>query len=224
MRPARLAQPVRDLRRVGRHRAARLVLAVQDAQRVVLDAISVLVPETVPVGLEVRDQLRAVRRPAHLVAQAVELDPVAGQPEAPQEPVAHHDHLDVGRRVGRAHDLDAELPMLAIPARLGPPVPVHPREVVGLEGRGKVVPVVQVKLNVVLERVHLLAHDVAGLPGRPAEQLRVLERRRLHVAVAVRAGQGRGAVVQRADPASLGRQEVHGPPGRREVHGLRPDG
>ena len=144
--------------------------------------------------VEPRLQALEIRRPAVPVADRVEVQPVASDPEAPQELGVELEDLGVDRRVVRSDRLDRPLPVLSIAALLRTVVPVHRGHHVRLHGlRLAVEPVLDVGAAdrrrplraecehasaPVLERVRLLLHDVRALSGRAENQARVLEGRR----------------------------------------------
>ena len=233
VRAARIAQPVDDLRRLARDRTAGVVLAVQDPERVVLESIPVLVAQTLPVGTEEGNQFLPVGRPADLVTDRVQLELDPGEVQPPQVRVADGDHLDIRRGVFRAEHLDAELPMLAVAALLRARVSIHPCQVVGLERRGLLLHLREVGAHhrrgplrakgeratlAIVEGVHLLGHDVAGLAGRPSEELGGLEHRRLHVPVAVEARERGRPIVERSHPAPPRRKQIQRAPRWSKIH------
>ena len=97
---ARVAEAVGDPRRLGRDRPARLVLAVEDAQRVVLEPIAVLVGEPVAVLAEVRPASSSRYAGRH-ASSPIEFtcSSIRREPQLAEERVADGDHLDVGARV-----------------------------------------------------------------------------------------------------------------------------
>jgi hypothetical protein len=103
--------------------------------------------------------------------------------------VAERDHLDVDVRVVEAERLDAELPVLSVPAPLGSLVPEQrcqvpdlpwllapPLHVGAHDGRRPFGPQCEASAAAVGELVHLLADDVRRFAD-PLEHLDVLEDR-----------------------------------------------
>ena len=145
------------------------------------------------------------------------------------------DQLGVDGRVVRAHRLEADLPELAVAPLLRRRVPEHRPDVVGLhglrlpvqavlevgarDGRRSLGPQSQRALAPVLERVHLLVHDVRAGAGRAREELGVLERGRDDEAVAVQV-RGFGGRAQHGPAARLvGGKDVERPARRLDPHG-----
>ena len=116
-----------------------VVLAVEHAQRVLREAVRVLVGSSVRVfgsRYATSSSRYAGRQTSSPIEFSCELGSVGAR--APRRKrVAERDHLDVGRRALGAEHLDAELPELAQPARLRAAVPEHPRQVVRLERRAR---------------------------------------------------------------------------------------
>ena len=72
--------------------------------------------------------------------------------------------------------------------------------------------------TLVLERVHLLRHDVGGVAGGARVQLRVLEGRRLQVSEPEQTRGRVRRVVQRQQLVGVVEQEILGAAGRLERH------
>ena len=118
MPPARVAAPVRDARRLGRHRRHASSLQSRTRSGLSSNHSAVLVGEPVPVLAQIRNELLAVGRPADLVADRVQLQLDARQPQPAEEGVADSDRLGVGARVLGPEHLDPELAVLPVPALL----------------------------------------------------------------------------------------------------------
>ena len=153
-------------------------LRVEDAQRVRLRARE-LVAEQLGVVAPVRQQHLSVpvaRRSR--VTHRVDRQPVLLQPDVLVEAVRERDDLDVDRRVLDAEHLHADLPVLAIAARLRsfvaevrgdvPDLPRQHRPVLHERPhhrRGSVGPQRERAAALVGEVVELLAYDVARRPS-----------------------------------------------------------
>ncbi len=171
---------------------------------------------------QVLAQQRDVGGTAVLVAHRVDHQVDVAQTERAVEAVRERDHLDVDLGVVDAEHLGAHLPVLAVAALLRalvaevrrdvPDLPGHRRAVLH-EGphdrRGALGAQRDAAAALVLEVVHLLAHDVGGLTD-PLEHLEVLEDGREHQAEAV-AGRALREGRHERDPAvGLGREDVVG--------------
>jgi hypothetical protein len=169
-------------------------------------------------------QLLDVRRAAVAVADRVEQELPAREPEPAQQLCIELYDLRIDRRIGAPDRLDRELPELAIAAALRSGVPVHGVDRVELHRLGGAVhPVLDVgaadrrrRLGpereaasaLVLEGVHLLLHDVGALARRPLEELGVLEDGRPDPAVAVGGRNGVDLVGDLAPERRIGREDV----------------
>ena len=158
--------------------------------------------------------------PRRGVAHRVEEESHLGEPEVAVEAVGEVDHLDVDVGIVDPEHLRAELPVLAVPALLRALVPEVRREVPDLprrrrpvlhvrahDRRGALGPQREVATALVVELVHLLAHDVGGRADA-LEHLDVLEDRRDHEAVAVPAGARRERGDRVHPQLGLGREDV----------------
>ena len=176
------------------------------------------------VGAELVDVGRPARRVTHRVQEQLE----AVEPERAVEAVGERDDFDVDVGIVDAERFDADLPVLAVPpllrslvAEVRRQVPHLPRDrrLVLHEGahdrRGALRPQREPATALVLELVHLLAHDVGGLTD-PLEHLEVLEDRRddeIEPEARGALGEGRD---QRHPTIGLRRQHVAGARGRAE--------
>ncbi len=135
------------------------------------------------------------------VAQRVQLEHnLVDDTQLAEQLRAHRDQFDVGRRLGRADDLGVELVELAITALLRALV-AEQRAVGGELHRRELLPAVrdisaadaggelgaqrQRFAAAVVERVHLLRHDVGRLAERAGEDAGELEHRHVDAAEAV---------------------------------------
>ena len=151
------------------------------------------------------------------------------EPEVAVEAVGERDDLDVDVGIVDAEHLDADLPVLAVAALLRalvaevrrevPDLPRHRRVVLherAHDRRGALGPQREAAAALVLELVHLLAHDVGGLAD-PLEHLEVLEDRRDHEPEPEALGARRERRDQRLPPLRLRRQDVVGARRRAEL-------
>ena len=122
VRLALVAQRLADLRSL-RERALDLLRllgqVVEHAQRARLALRERVLVEFPRVLVEPGIQLLEIRGPAVSVADRVQLEPGASDPEASQELVEELDHLRIDGGVVGAHRLDVELPELAVLPTLG---------------------------------------------------------------------------------------------------------
>ena len=195
LRSESLEQP----RCAGHHPAGAGIDRVERPQRVQIDPAANLLGEPVLVGTQVALELGAVLGPRLGLAEARKLQ-VRADSDRLQELGQQHDQLGVGLRLGRSDHLGADLPELAKAALLRRLGAEEARQVPELHGLRQLVhPVLDVGAahrrrplrpqrerapGAVRERVHLLLHDVSGLPHAAREQLGRLERRGLDPAVA----------------------------------------
>ena len=122
-------------RRAGDDLLVALVLGVEDAQRIDVEARLRVLRELAAEALQIGHEQRAIGRAAGAVADRVELELEAvEQPELGEPGRLQRDHLGVDGRIVRAERLDAELPVLAVAAALGAGVAEHRREVPELDG------------------------------------------------------------------------------------------
>ncbi len=193
-------EPVQELRRVAHNRLCTPVAGVERSHRVQVDAIAHVLGELLLVRAQERLQLLPVLRAGGRSAQARQPQPGALDPGGLEQVGQEDDQLSVGlRRVG-ADRLGAELPELPVAAPLRRLGAEAARQVPELHGLGQLAhPVLEIgpadrrgdlrakrqrAAAAIVERVHLLLHDVGGLPHPAREQLGRLERRRLDPAVA----------------------------------------
>jgi hypothetical protein len=122
------AEEIDQLRRRLDDRLHRRVLAVEDAQRIAVQAAPRVLVERVGMLLEVGDQRGAVRAALVRLAEAVDLEAnvaALDQAEVLPERAAHQDLLGVDVRAGVAERLDVDLVELAVAALLRPLVAEH---------------------------------------------------------------------------------------------------
>ena len=196
-------EPVDHPRGVCHHRAGSPIVGVERPHRVRVDPLADLGGEIGLVAAQEVAQLLAVAGPARARAQRREPQLEIADPEPPQEPIEQDDQLRVDERRIGADRLGADLVELPEPpllrplvAEVGTLVPelhrlrqlVHPVLDVGAADRCRSLGSQRDRTPaLVLEREHLLADDVGGLPHAPLEQPGVLEDRRLDPRVARRA-------------------------------------
>ena len=190
---------VEQPRRARHHLARARVIRVEGAQRVELDPGDDVLGQPRRVVAQVLLQLVAVAQPVQRHPEARDPQPRlhAGGLEDLGE---QQDRLRVDRRVVGADRLGADLPELAEAALLRTLATEEAREVpelrrlrqlvhavlqVGTADRGRALGAQRDALGIrVVERVHLLLHDVGRLADAAGEQLGRLERRRLDPPVA----------------------------------------
>ena len=192
MRAAFVAQVVEA---VGRGLGdLRVSLAVEQAQRIAIDAIVAVLVEFVPMRATPLDERLAKRRPAFLIADRIDLHRERNF-EVAAKLVDHYQQLGVAGRVGTAEYLDAELIELAIAALLRAFATEHRTRIEQpLLGIGAIEAGLDVcahdagralgperddrlALVAIGEGVHLLFDDVRGLAARAQVELGALEHR-----------------------------------------------
>ncbi len=114
-------------------------LRVEDPQRVVVDLLAVLVGDVAQVLPEEGLEHAGVADPVLGLTHGVEQQVDPPQADLGQEVPGQGDDLDVDVGVVDPEDLDAELPVLAVPAGLGALVAERGRDVPDLPGVGRVV-------------------------------------------------------------------------------------
>ncbi|MNC35159.1 hypothetical protein D3C75_836320 [compost metagenome] len=195
-------QVVFQLRRADQHRLGVLVLAVEDAQRVALQAALAVFVQLLQARREELDQRITVACTGFAGAQAVEfqLDRVLDAQQAPQAP-GQHDQLGVDVRTVEVEHFHADLVELAVAALLRALVAEHRADVPQLlwlaaadqavllhrahAGGGAFRAQGQRVAVAVVEGVHLLLDDVGDLADRALEQLGELDDRHADLPVAV---------------------------------------
>ncbi len=208
-----VAERVADLRRVGEGREDLLVLDVEDLEDARGALVGDLLVDQLGMRIEPLVEPGDVLRTAVRVADRVEAQLPLRHAEAAQELGVVLDHLGIHRRIRRADRLERQLPVLAVPPAAGSPVAIHGRDRVRLHGlrllREAVLDVGARDRSgslgaqrdraaaAILERVHLLVHDVGSLPRCALEEGRLLEARRRDARPAVL----RALFLDRADHA-----------------------
>ena len=195
--PAVVAEVVRHQRGVHQHLLDLRTLVVEDAQRVDLRAFPGLLVERE--GEEEVLQGLPVGRTAVVVAEAGQLQAVAGEPQGTEAPVGQADDLRVQRGIVDADGLHTDLLELAVPAGLRTLVAEERTRIGQLHRKLTAVEVVlddrahhaggafgtqgHGAAAAVLEGVHLLGDDVGGFADTTGEQGGLLEDRQFDVAV-----------------------------------------
>ncbi len=191
MAAAVVAEMILDARDPRRDLAAGRHLAVEHPQRVQLHAAHAVGAEPVHVLGQIAPQRLGEFGAAHRVAHAVHQGPHAGQPHRSEQVAQQRDHLEVGAgRIG-AQQFRADLLMLAVAPGLRALVAEHGTDVVDLprlrsrvefvlhigarHRSGPLRPQGQASSLAIGEGVHLLLHDVGGLPHAAQEEVGVLE-------------------------------------------------
>ena len=126
---AGVAEVVRARGSLVYERLAPVVLAVEESERVAVYPADAVLAEGVAVAGVVRPEPVDVGGPALRVADGVDGQREVGQADLLQKAPAYFDHLGVNASVGFADDLDSELCVLAIAARLRTLVPEHGADV-----------------------------------------------------------------------------------------------
>ena len=232
MLAARVAERVADRRSRAQHRLHLRRLGrdvVERAQRVAACLLAGRLVELARVLGEPGDELLLqVPGPAARVADRVQLEPVLGDSEPPEERVVEVDHLGVDGRIVRADRLQVELPVLAEAPLLRPSVAVDGLVRVQLHGlrlavhavlevrtddrRRRLGPERQRAVATVGERVHLLRDDVRPVARGADEELGVLEDRCIDRPIAVERAQLFEARDDERPERLLGREDVVRPP------------
>ncbi len=221
------AEEVHQPRRAVGDRLHRRVLAVEDAQRIAVQAAPRILVERIGVLLQVRDQPGAMRAALVGLAEAVDLEAnvvADDETEVLEQRAAHQDLLGVDIGPGVAEGFDVDLVELAIAALLRPLVPEHhdlapqaQRSVVervvldhgAHDPRGRLRAERQpIAVHRVLEGVHLLLDDVGHLAEAAHEERRRLDDRRAHVDVGVAAHQRAHLVLEPLPARRFRRQDV----------------
>ncbi len=221
MGPAGVAEVVGERRGVFGGLDALLALAIEDPQRIGVDALTVLGAERVSTFVEVLPQQFEVGRAAGLVAHRVEPERRGREAEGGEEAGGERDHLDVEIGVGRTEGLDSYLvvlsvapPLGALVAERGRCIPRLPRERRPMldertdHGRGALGAQCEGAALSVLELVHLLADHLAALADPAAEHLDVLEGRRDGQPVTGTFHLGREEGEQRLPPRRLRPEDI----------------
>jgi hypothetical protein len=115
---ARVAQAVEHDRRVRDDPPAALHLAVEDAERIPLEATVAVGAEGGEMRRAERTQPLAIHRAAHRIADGVELEMRLPRPHVSEIAGEHHEQLGVDERIVAPERLDPDLMELAVPAAL----------------------------------------------------------------------------------------------------------
>src|SRR6185437_7574453 len=186
-----------------------------------------------------REPLRDLR-PAFGVADGVDLEPVAAEPELPKETRGKVDDLDVGRGLLRPETLEAPLPELAIAKQLRPLPAKHRVRVEEPDGPRRAVKSVleerarhsggplgterEPPLTVERNVVHLVTDDVARFADPLHEDAAVLHDRRDDPRVAITHGARFYHRLQRIEGGRFfGEQVPHSARGLKTRHGSTHD-
>ena len=212
MRERRVGEEVDERGGAFEHRPHRLILAVEDAQRVGVQPPSRVGVEQVRVAFEMRDQRVAMSEPLGGVADRIDLQSDIGKAERLPQAREHHDLLgvDVGTREAERLDIDlVELPIAAFLRALvaehraaGPdPLRALVDQVVldgGAHDAGRRLRAQRQRLAVqlVLERVHLVLDHIRVLADAAHEQRRRFHDGHAHVPIAVLRKHGTRGVLE----------------------------
>ena len=178
-------------------------------------------------------QALAVLRPRVRAAEARQAQAHVAHAHPGEQRGEQGDRLGVDGGVVRSERLRADLPELPVAARLRALVAEEARQVPELhrlaalvhavldvrpaDGRGALGPQRERASGGVLEREHLLAHDVGGLADAAREQLRRLERGRLDALVAGALEDRAGARLELGASGGLLAEDVEGAAWRFEL-------
>ena len=192
---------VDQLRRRGAQILQRRILGIENAQRVGIEATLAVLVEQLGVFLEIGDQRGAMLGALFRLAETVELQFDAVQPEVGPQTGAHQDHFGIDIGTGIAERLDADLVELAVTPLLRPLVAVHLADVIealrlagdqvvlddGTHAAGRPFRAQGQRLAVeaVDEGIHFLLDDVGDFADGALEQRRRLDDRQADRAVAV---------------------------------------
>ena len=224
--PRGAVQAVGQQRRPGDDGAVALVLGIEDAQGIALQPRETVVGKPVAVFGEVLHQYFPVSVAAFAVAQGVQLQgDFFAHPQRLQDVGPEGDDFHVGHGLGDAQHLHVDLVELALASLLRALVAEHrsaaekfERQVLGeavrqdgadharrtLRAQGDAVSAA------VLERIHLLGHDVGGIAQGTREDLRELEDRRRYLGEPVARGNLAGRLLHVAVAQHFPGQDVAG--------------
>ena len=194
------AQMVDDTRRIALQRLVLRILRIEEPERVALEPGPALLAQPGQVRPIVVAQQLAVRRPADLIANAVEVKRHAGNLE-PGKPVPpQHDGFDVEEGARIADGFDSKLMEFVEPPSLRPfgtevgAQVVEPHrlrlelhagiEVGAHDGGGSLRSQCERTATAIAEGKHLLAHDVGRFAHATDEEVGRFEDRRLDALVA----------------------------------------
>ena len=199
------------------------VLAVEDPERIALEAPQAVLVERVAVCAEVLGQHLLVARARLGRADRVELERDARDPELLPKARRERDELGVDLGLGEAERLDAELVKLPVATLLRLLAPEHRAaapeflllvvqqavaERRAHDASGRLGPQRHALAVAVVERVHLLRDDVGELADRAAEELRALEHRQANALITVGREELRGRALDALPERRVGGQHV----------------
>ena len=196
-----VAEIVRDLRCIRHIGLFRIDLAVENAQRAALEAVAAILAEIIEMRTEIVLQRLAILRTALGAAHGVQRELESLEAQGLQEVDGDEDNLRVHHRVLLPQRLNAELMELAHTASLWTIVAEHGADIeqlhqravaielvlqVGAHRRGRVLRTqCDAAATAILERIHLLVHDVGAIADAALEELRMLEHRRADLLITV---------------------------------------
>jgi hypothetical protein len=99
--------------------------AIQNAQRIGVDAVPAISAQFVFLLFEVRDESRTIDVAVGGIAEIIDFERQSRQLQVRENPPQERDDFDIGPWVGRAERFHAELMKLAEPARLRSLVAKH---------------------------------------------------------------------------------------------------
>ena len=220
---ALVTQVVGDSRRVSLERLALRHLAVEQAQRIPLEAELAIAVELGFQRTVVSLQALEVGRPALAVADAVELQAQVLETDLVQPLACQLDHLCVQPRRRASDRFHVELEELPVAALLWPVITEHRTEQIKTRGlrtlveaafevsahhsRGRLRSQGQVSPSAVVETIKLFGHRI-GVFSHALDQLGVLEDRSDDLLVAEPAPDLRRPLLRRPPQRHLGRKDV----------------
>ena len=206
------------------------ILAVEDAQRIGMQAALGIGIQRLAMPLEISDQLGAVALPLLRAAQRVDFQPDAGERQLVPESRTHDDLLGIDIRPGIAESLDTELVKLAVAPFLRPFVAEHRAGVPqalrtgvqqavlqhGAHAGGGALRAQRQRLAVerIDERIHFLLDDVRHLADGAGEERRRLDHRHAYRPVAVGTQPAAHGIVEALPQLGLVGQDVVHPANR----------
>ena len=193
-------QVLREQRRSLDQRSHRRLLAVQDAQRVAVEASAAVRIQFTLVGAKILLQPLTVAGTRRHGPERVDHQSHPRNPQRAPQPRAQRDQLDVDIRSRKSQGFEVKLIKLPVATLLRPLVPEHRTQAPELVARaaqqavgdcrpgnagGRLGAQRQAVAAEVLEGIHLLFDDIGVFADRALEQLRMLDDGHPHLFVAI---------------------------------------
>ena len=210
------------------------ILAVENTQRVALEAPLAVFVEPVLVRREILDELALVFDPGLRGAERIDLQRRALDAERLPQPRRDDDQLGVDLGVAVTQRLDVQLMELSVAALLRPLVAKHRARAPELlllivqqsvaqtcpdDARRRLGPHRDLIAVAILKGIHLLLDDIGRLTDRAAEELGPFEHRKPNLTVAVTIEELRSAGLDTLPVGCVRRQDVvHAPHGLDDFH------